>query len=70
MLPPLLQNPDTRKQLLEYVEQGCDSFDTYKEQCKQYVEIYGQLAIDTLITYLQPEPLCTQMGWCDTAVAA
>jgi len=64
------QDPDTQKEVFDYVKQGCETFDSYKEQCVEYVDQYGPLVFGMVLTYLQPEPFCTQMGYCEEVSAS
>jgi hypothetical protein len=36
----------------------------YKEQCVQYVQMYGVMLINLAINYLQPDQVCTALGYC------
>lgn len=65
-LPPTLptQDPKTQLELLEYAKEGCSVFADFKDQCEQYVTLYGPLVFNMLISYLQPDALCTRLGYC------
>jgi saposin len=51
-------------ELLEYAKEGCSVFADFKDQCEQYVTLYGPLVFNMLISYLQPDALCTRLGYC------
>lgn len=65
-----LQNPDIQKEVLDFAKQSCDSFDDYKDQCVEYIDMYGPMAFGMMITYLQPLQFCTRIGYCDGPVQA
>lgn len=60
----LLANPQTQEEILEYAREGCGLFTDFKQQCLQYVNLYGPLVLNMGLTYLQPETLCAQLGYC------
>jgi len=64
----LLQNPDNQKQMKEYVKQGCKAFESFKDDCKEFVEDYFPMAVGIVLSYLQPELLCAQLGYCKAAL--
>lgn len=39
----------------------------FKDQCEQYVTLYGPLVFNMLISYLQPDSVCTRMGYCSAS---
>ncbi|KAK9819194.1 hypothetical protein WJX74_001317 [Apatococcus lobatus] len=61
----MLANPEIQKQLLADAKQACEIFKTLKDQCTSYVEIYGPLAITVALGYMQPNTLCTELGYCN-----
>lgn len=61
----VVQDPENQKELLDFAKRACDSFEEYKEQCVEYVDMYGPMIIGIAISYLQPQPLCTRLGYCD-----
>lgn len=42
----------------------------WQVQCEQYVTLYGPLFINMLITYLQPDAICTELGYCPASFLA
>ncbi|KAL4855593.1 putative sodium-coupled neutral amino acid transporter 7 [Chlorella vulgaris] len=60
----ILQDPKTQTELLEYAKEGCTVFADFKDQCVQYVTLYGPLVFNMLISYLQPDMVCTRLGYC------
>ncbi|KAL4420667.1 hypothetical protein ABPG75_010323 [Micractinium tetrahymenae] len=60
----ILQDPKTQAELLDYAKQGCTIFQDFKEQCEAYVTLYGPLVFNMAISYLQPDSLCTSLGYC------
>lgn len=38
----------------------------FKEQCETYVQLYGPLVFNMLLSYLQPDSLCARIGYCPT----
>jgi len=60
-----LQNPDNQKAVLDYAKQSCDSFDDYKDQCMEYIDMYGPMMFTLMVTYLEPQQFCTRIGYCD-----
>ena len=50
--------------ILSYAKSGCEAFESYKDQCEEYIDEYGPMLFAVLISYLQPEPFCSQMGYC------
>ena len=60
-----MQDPENQKELLDFAKRACDSFEDYKDQCLEYVDMYGPMVIGIAISYLQPQPLCTRLGYCD-----
>lgn len=59
-----LQDPDNQKELIDFAKNSCEAFDQYKEQCREYVELYGPMLIGIAVSYLQPGPLCNRLGYC------
>lgn len=60
----LLAKPDTQQQLMEYAKQACQVFPALKEQCTMYVDQYAPLVYGVMLTYLQPDALCGELGYC------
>ncbi|GAB4819732.1 hypothetical protein N2152v2_006778 [Parachlorella kessleri] len=60
----IIQDPQTQREILAYAKQGCEVFQDYKQQCETYVELYGPLILSMALQYLQPQQLCTRMGYC------
>lgn len=60
----ILQDPKTQIELIEYAREGCSLLQDYKEQCVQYVQMYGVMLINLAINYLQPDQVCTTLGYC------
>jgi saposin len=55
---------DTQKQILEYAKEACQTFGPdFKDQCLNYVELYGPLVVNMVVQYLKPE-LCIEAGYC------
>lgn len=52
-----VQDPKTQTELLEYAKEGCTVFADFKDQCVQYVTLYGPLVFNMLISYLQVKQL-------------
>jgi saposin len=61
----VLTNPETQQEVMEYAKQACSVMEEYKEQCEQYVQLYGPLVFTMAVSYLQPGPLCERLGYCD-----
>jgi saposin len=64
-----LQDPELQQQALAYAKDACDSFQDYKAQCQEYVDQYGPLIFSMGAAYLQPDPVCTRLGYCKGAPA-
>ena len=60
--PPVLQ--DVQKEVLDYMHDACKSFQDYEEMCEQYVETYGPIVFNLLLTYAQPQLVCNELGFC------
>lgn len=60
----VLTNPETQQEVMEYAKQACSVMEEYKEQCEQYVQLYGPLVFTMAVSYLQPGPLCERLGYC------
>lgn len=60
----VLADPKTQAELLEFGKQACDAFPSFKDECVSYVTIYGPLALNVLLSYLQPDSLCASIGYC------
>lgn len=69
---PLLKCPismflcvqDTQKQILEYAKEACQAIGPdFKDQCLNYVELYGPLVVNMVVQYLKPQ-LCIDAGYC------
>jgi hypothetical protein len=55
---------DTQKQILEYAKEACSTLGpNLKDQCLNYVELYGPLVVNMIVQYLKPE-LCIDAGYC------
>ncbi|CAL5223567.1 g6102 [Coccomyxa viridis] len=64
----ILGNLDTQKQILEYAKEACSSLGpNLKDQCLNYVELYGPLVVNMIVQYLKPE-LCIDAGYCPKVV--
>lgn len=59
-----LQDPNTQQEIMDFAKQGCDSFEDYKAQCIEYIDMYGPMVFGIAISYLQPVPFCTRLGYC------
>lgn len=66
----VLADPKTQAEILEFGKQACDAFPSFKDECVSYVTIYGPLALNVLLSYLQPESLCGSIGYCPIPPAA
>jgi len=64
----VLTNPETQQEVMEYAKQACSVMEEYKEQCEQYVQLYGPLVFTMAVSYLQPGPLCERLGYCNGVV--
>lgn len=60
--PPVLQ--DVQKEVLDYMHDACKSFQDYEEMCEQYVDTYGPIVFNLLLTYAQPQLVCNELGFC------
>jgi hypothetical protein len=58
-----LSDPESQKQILEYVKQSCQDFQAFADQCATYIELYGPLVLNMAKGYLTPA-LCEQLGFC------
>ncbi len=59
---------DTQKRILEYAKEACSSLGpNLKDQCLNYVELYGPLVVNMIVQYLKPE-LCIDAGYCPKVV--
>ena len=59
---------DTQKQILEYAKEACSGLGpNFKDQCLNYVELYGPLVVNMIVQYLKPE-LCIDAGYCPKVV--
>jgi len=60
----------TEAEIVHTVETICDILPkTIEEQCRQFVETYGQEFISTMVNRENPLVLCTQLQLCQTALA-
>ncbi|BDA48770.1 probable prosaposin [Coccomyxa sp. Obi] len=60
----ILGNLDTQKQILEYAKEACEAIGpNFKDQCLNYVELYGPLVVNMIVQYLKPQ-LCIDAGYC------
>ena len=65
---PHVSLQDTQKQILEYAKEACSSLGpNLKDQCLNYVELYGPLVVNMIVQYLKPE-LCIDAGYCPKVV--
>ena len=55
---------DVQKEVLDYMHDACKSFQDYEEMCEQYVETYGPIVFNLLLTYAQPQLVCSELGFC------
>lgn len=64
--PTLLpsQNPKTQADIIEYAKESCSMFPDWQDSCEAYVTLYGPIAINMLVTYLQPQTVCSELGYC------
>ncbi|PSC71700.1 proactivator polypeptide-like [Micractinium conductrix] len=60
----ILSDPKTQAEVLDYAKEGCAMFQDFKDQCEAYVTLYGPLVLNMAISYLQPDSLCSTMGYC------
>jgi hypothetical protein len=65
----LLAKPDTQQQLMDYAKQACQVFPALKDQCTMYVDEYAPLVYGVMLTYLQPDALCGELGYCPSPSA-
>ena len=64
----LVASQDTQKQILEYAKEACSGLGpNFKDQCLNYVELYGPLVVNMIVQYLKPE-LCIDAGYCPKVV--
>lgn len=57
---------DTQREILDYVKQSCKDFQSFEEQCENYIDLYGPTILAMAKQYLKPE-LCAQLGFCKAA---
>ena len=64
----VMASQDTQKQILEYAKEACSGLGpNFKDQCLNYVELYGPLVVNMIVQYLKPE-LCIDAGYCPKVV--
>lgn len=67
-LKQMIATNATEEQIIAALEKVCTYLpDTYAKECKDFVETYGRMAIELLISELTPEMVCQQLGLCPTA---
>uniref|UniRef100_A0A1D1ZRM2 Saposin B-type domain-containing protein n=2 Tax=Auxenochlorella protothecoides TaxID=3075 RepID=A0A1D1ZRM2_AUXPR len=60
----IIQNPKTQADIIEYAKESCSMFPDWQDSCEAYVTLYGPIAINMLVTYLQPQTVCSELGYC------
>lgn len=66
----ILMDPNTQQEIMDFAKQGCDTFEDYKPQCIEYIDMYGPMVFGIAISYLQPVPFCTRLGYCTPTATA
>ena len=55
---------ETQKEILEYAHDACHVFPGFEDQCEIYVNMYGPLVMGVIQQYLQPDAMCSRLGFC------
>ena len=55
---------ETQKEILEYAHDACHVFPGFEDQCETYVNMYGPLVMGIIQQYLQPDAMCSRLGFC------
>lgn len=65
----IVQNPDNQQRAFDLIKQGCSILSSFEQQCDDAVDEYGPMVMQLIVSYLQPQELCAELGYCD-AIAA
>ncbi|GFH19804.1 sulfated glycoprotein 1 [Haematococcus lacustris] len=65
----LISSPSVQAEAIDYTKGMCDSFPSYADLCKQYVDTLAPMVFRMLAQYLQPDMVCTELGMCKPAPA-
>lgn len=60
----LVVNPQIQQSLINYTETLCESFPSFQDTCKLYVDVYAPVVFSVLAQYLAPDTVCVQIGVC------
>uniref|UniRef100_A0A7S0RWN7 Saposin B-type domain-containing protein n=1 Tax=Chlamydomonas leiostraca TaxID=1034604 RepID=A0A7S0RWN7_9CHLO len=60
----LIANPSVQANLVNYTKALCESFQSFSDACKLYVDEYSPLVFSLLQQYLSPDSLCAEIGMC------
>lgn len=60
----LVSNPAVQQDIVNYTKALCESFPSFADACKIYVDEYAPLVFSLLNQYLVPDQLCMEIGVC------
>lgn len=65
----IIQNPDNQQQVFDLMKQGCSVLGSFEQTCDDAVDEYGPMLMATIVAYMQPEQVCTDLGYCQGTLA-
>jgi len=65
----IIQNPDNQQQVFDLMKQGCSVLGSFEQTCDDIVDEYGPMLMATIVAYMQPEQVCTDLGYCQGTFA-
>ena len=60
----IIQEPENQKEVFDFIKQGCSVLPQLEDICDQFVDEFGPLLILSIVSVLDPDTLCTEMGYC------
>lgn len=65
----IIQNPENQQQVFDLMKQGCSVLGSFEQMCDDIVDEYGPMLMATIVAYMQPEQVCTDLGYCQGTLA-
>ena len=60
----IIQEPENQKEVFDFIKQGCSILPQLEDICDQFVDEFGPLLILSIVSVLDPDTLCIEMGYC------
>uniref|UniRef100_A0A8C1KQN5 Saposin B-type domain-containing protein n=1 Tax=Cyprinus carpio TaxID=7962 RepID=A0A8C1KQN5_CYPCA len=65
MLQSMLPDEINKEAIVNLLDEFCDYFpSSYKETCKNFIEMFGKQLVDLLLSHLSPNAICSALGLC------